>query len=79
MVMVIASPAVDTLLLLAAVRRDLEIKAIDPDYSDLSDYSSQKGVYVASNICAYHHEMALCRKNTIPTYGHYVGLHICKG
>ena len=69
MVMVIASPpAVDTLLL--AVRRDLEIKAIDPGYSGL------KGVYVASNICAYHHEMALCRKNIIPTYGDYFGLHI---
>ena len=57
MVMVIASPAVDTLLL-ALVRRDLEIKAIDPDHSDLSDYSGQKGVFGASNICA----MALCRK-----------------
>ena len=68
MVMVIASPAADTLLL--AVRRDLEIKAIDPDYS------GQKGVYVASNICAYHHEMALCRKNIIPTYEDYFGLHI---
>ena len=68
MVMVIASPAVDTLLL--AERRDLEIKAIDPGYSGL------KGVYVASNICAYHHEMPLCRKNIIPTYGDYFGLHI---
>ena len=67
MVMVIASPAVDTLVL-AVVRRDLEIKAIDPGYSDLSDYSGQKGVYLASNPCAYHHEMALSRKNILPAF-----------